>query len=100
MSDQKGMTESGWTDWPVNDTIKYAKQTVGLAVEMTEKYIVAERKDNANYLYEIKPDENNQINYFMTVCAEKENFGVKNASQFFDYVNEWKDRSDLIVKIK
>ena len=99
-SDHKGMTAIWGTDWPVNDTIKYAKQTVGLAVEIPEKYIVAERKDNANYLYEIKPDENNQINYFMTVCAEKENFGVKNASQFFDYVNEWKDRSDLIVKIK
>ena len=100
ISDKKGMTAIWGRDWPVNDTVKYAKQTVGLAVEIPEKYIVEELKDKVNYLYGIRPDEDNKIEYKMVFCAEKENFGYKTAEDFFNYVNEWKEKLPLIVKEK
>ncbi|MEG1586804.1 MAG: DUF4861 domain-containing protein [Bacteroidales bacterium] len=100
LSDGKGMTAVWGTNWPVNDTIKYAKQTLGLAVEIPEHYLVKEVEDKANYLYEIRPDENGQIRYRMTVCAEKENFGVKSAPAFFDYVNGWKEKQPVRIRLK
>jgi hypothetical protein len=90
LSDHEGMTAIWGCDWPVNDTVKYGKQTVGLAVEIPKKYIGRELSDKSNYLYEIKPDADNRIQYRMTVCAEKEDFGVKNAAEFFRYVALWR----------
>ena len=100
ISDGKGMTAVWGTDWPVIDTIKYAKQTLGLAVEIPEKYITGELKDKVNYLYGITPDADGKIEYRMVVCAEKENFGVKNAGDFFKFVEEWKEKQPLIIKEK
>lgn len=99
-SDGKGMTAVWGRDWPVNDTVKYAKQTVGLAVEIPERYLVREMEDKVNYLYEIRPDETGQIRYRMTVCAEKEKFGVKNAAAFFDYVTVWKEKEPIRIRVK
>lgn len=100
ISDQKGMTASWGTDWPVNDTVKYAKQTLGLAVEIPEQYVVNEVEDKVNYLYEIRPDAQGEIRYRMTVCAEKENFGVKSPEAFFDYVNAWKEKEPVRLRVK
>ena len=100
ISDGKGMTAIWGTDWPVNDTVKYAKETVGLAVEIPQNYITTELKDKPNYLYGITPDAEGKIEYRMVVCAEKENFGVKSASDFFKFVADWKEKQPLIIKEK
>jgi hypothetical protein len=115
ISDHRGMTAVWGTDWPVNDTVKYAKQTVGLAVEIPEEYLAvpvsadkasdnpyapSEVDDKVNYLYLIKPDANGEIRYRMTVCAEKEDFGVKTADDFFRYVEAWKEKQPVVVKKK
>lgn len=100
LSDHQGMTAIWGTDWPVNDTIKYAKETVGLAVEIPQKYITRELKDRPNYLYGVKPDVNNRIEYRLTVCSAKENWGVKSAKEFFEYVNVWKEKQPVILKEK
>ena len=100
ISDGRGMTAVWGTDWPVNDTVKYAKQTVGLAVEIPQQYLAGEVEDKVNYLYLIKPDANGEIRYRMTVCAEKEDFGVKTADDFFRYVEEWKEKKPVTVRLK
>ena len=37
-SDHKGLVGSWGTDWPVNDTVKYAKETVGLGTCIPQRY--------------------------------------------------------------
>ena len=44
-SDHEGLVASWGTDWPVGDTIKYKKETVGLATYIPKKYIRKEAKD-------------------------------------------------------
>ena len=50
-SDHKGLIGSWGRHWPVNDTVKYAKETVGIATYIPQKYIRKEVKDKDNFLY-------------------------------------------------
>ena len=52
-SDHEGLVASWGTDWPVGDTIKYKKETVGLATYIPKKYIRKEAKDKENFLYTV-----------------------------------------------
>lgn len=94
----RAMSQWG-TDFPVNDTVKYARQTVGLAVKVAERYIVRQVEDNVNYLYLLRPDGNNQINYFITVVAQKERFtpDVNTADEFEMYVKNWAPEREQAV---
>ncbi len=87
--DDRGVAAVWGTDYPVNDTVKYPKQTCGLAVAIAPEYIKERRDDKVNYLYLLRPDARGRIDYRMTVAAEKESFGYKSAEQFFDYVKAW-----------
>lgn len=103
-TDNKNWVAMWGTDFPVNDTIKYKKQTLGLAVHIPSKYVVKAAQDRVNNLFLVKPDAKNQINYRMTVFAEKETFGVKTPAAFFNAVKRWdgnlKQLTKVIVKLK
>ena len=48
-SDHNGLVASWGTDWPVNDTVKYKKETVGLATYIPKKYVVKETSDKEKW---------------------------------------------------
>lgn len=79
------------TDWPVNDTIKFAKQTVGIAMEIAPERIEQSLQNAEDYLFVMTPDARGRIDYRITFVAAKERFGapVKTAEAFFDYVSRW-----------
>lgn len=87
-------------DYPVNDTVAFSKQTCGLAVTISPKYIKQQTNDTLNYLYVLTPDSTGNINYWLTVCAEKENFGYKNDRDFFGYVDRWAAEIDKPITIR
>lgn len=87
--DGRGVAAVWGTDYPVNDTVKYAKETCGLAVAIAPEYVKEQRDDDLNYLYLVVPDAHGRVDYKMTVAAEKEHFGYKSSEQFFDYVRGW-----------
>ncbi|MCD8262825.1 MAG: DUF4861 domain-containing protein [Tannerellaceae bacterium] len=89
-SDQKGLIGCWGTDWPVNDTIKYAKETVGLAVSLPENILAGEANDKVNYLYLIQAPRQTQFNYHITFTSMKETFGYKTKEEWFAYIQEWK----------
>lgn len=89
-SDDKGLMGIWGTDFPVNDTIKYGKQTVGLAVCIPQEYIFKKAEDSANHLMLLHNNNDFQIKYHIVAAAEKEDFGYKNAQDFFAYIGEWK----------
>lgn len=101
-SDHKGLIGCWGTDWPVNDTVKYAKETVGLATYIPQKYVKDEVKDKANYLYTISAKSNNYFTHNITFTSMKETFGYKTPEDWFAYIREWKDELEhpAVVKVK
>ncbi len=100
-SDGKGLVADWGRDFPVTDTIKYPQQTVGLAVNIPEKYVLREVVDDKqNYLYIVRPDANNEIRYGISFAAQKEEFGYKTAEEFFQYVRDWKAIKPAVITVR
>lgn len=101
-SDHKGLVGSWGTDWPVNDTVKYAKETVGLGTYIPQRYVKSEEKDKANYLYTIAAPGNNYLQYHTTFTSMKETFGYKTPEAWFAYLQEWKEElaHPVTVRVK
>ncbi len=100
-SDHKGLIGCWGTDWPVNDTVKYAKETVGLGTYIPQKYVKAEVKDKANYLYTIGAKGSKYFTHNITFTSMKETFGYKTPEAWFAYIREWKEELEhpAVVKV-
>lgn len=100
-SDHKGLIGCWGTDWPVNDTVKYAKETVGLAAYIPQKYVKDEVKDKVNYLYTIGAKGNKYFTHNITFTSMKETFGYKTPEAWFAYIREWKEELEhpAVVKV-
>lgn len=101
-SDKKGLLACWGTDWPVNDTIKYAKETVGLAISLPENVIGEEKNDRVNYLYTIQGEGLQSFTYHISFTSRKETFGYDTPEKWFAHVNEWKKelQHPLVIEIK
>ena len=87
-TNHKNLVASFGTAFPVNDSVKYGKETVGLAVYVPE-----------NFTGELVQDANNNmvllkwapiIRYFFTVVAQKEqNPPARTDGEFFTFVEQW-----------
>lgn len=85
-----GECVASWgTDWPVNDTIKYPKQTVGLAVYVPQKYAYQHLSDERNTLISFRPLP--YLRFWLTVVGLKEDEPpATNEEEFWHFVEEWK----------
>ena len=99
-SDGKGLVGCWGTDWPVNDTVKYAKETVGLATYIPQKYVVSEAKDKPNYLYLVSNNGGDYIKYYTTFTSKKETFGFKDSEAWFNYIRAWRDELEMPFEVK
>lgn len=99
-SDHKGLVGSWGTDWPVNDTVKYAKETVGLGTCVPQRYVKQETKDKANFLYTIAAPKANRFQYHTTFTSMKETFGYKTPEAWFAYLRQWKEELAHPVTVK
>ncbi len=67
-------------DYPENDTLKWEKESVGLAVAVPQKQVVSQIDDKTSYLFQLAPDARGRIDYVFEMIWRK---------------SEWlKDRSD------
>lgn len=98
-SDHNGLVASWGTDWPVNDTVKYKKETVGLATYIPKKYVVKETSDKENFLYTISAPGKSSFRYYTSFTSCKETFGYPDKEKWFAYVQEWKKAFEQPVKI-
>lgn len=98
-SDHNGLVASWGTDWPVNDTVKYKKETVGLATYIPKKYVVKETSDKENFLYTISAPGKSSFRYYTSFTSCKETFGYPDKKKWFAYVQEWKKALEQPVKI-
>lgn len=97
---QNGVLLVSWgTDWPVNDSAKYAKETVGLAVFIPYPYAGDIVRDKQNLLCLLKqsPITNHQspmcasAHFYLTCCGvTKENHPVATtAEEWLTYLRRW-----------
>lgn len=98
-SDHNRLVASWGTDWPVNDTVKYKKETVGLATYIPKKYVVKETSDKENFLYTISAPGKSSFRYYTSFTSCKETFGYPDKEKWFAYVQEWKKALEQPVKI-
>ena len=91
-SDHHGLVGSWGRHWPVNDTVKYAKETIGIATCIPQRYVRQEVADKDNFLYTLAaPGERGFCHYTM-FTSRKETFGFPDAEAWFGYMQEWKDK--------
>ena len=96
---ENGVLLASWgTDWPVNDSAKYAKETVGLAVFIPKEYAGEIVQDKSNNLCLLKSQITNHksqmcasAHFYLTCCgATKENHPVAtSAEEWFIYLRRW-----------
>lgn len=76
------------TDWPVNDTIKYPKETIGLAVYVPKVYHAQQVGDALNTLIQLQPTT--YLCFHLTVVSLKENNPpATTPRQFWSFVTQW-----------
>ena len=99
MLNNKGLVGSWGTDYPVTDTIKYAKQTagVGLYVPQTVKY--KHEVEGINNLLLLNYKKGDTLRFYFTAAAMKEEKNpFTNSDQFFKYLKDWSELKPVIVK--
>ena len=107
-----GVLLASWgTDWPVNDSAKYAKETVGLAVFIPKQFagsLVHDKQNNLCLLKTIpinsqtnghspsnsqtgRQPSNFRCHFYLTCCgATKENHPVaRTAEEWYAYLRKW-----------
>ena len=50
-------------DFPENDTTKWVRESVALAIDLPEEQIVGRQDDKTSYLYQLRPDARGRIDY-------------------------------------
>ena len=100
-SNKKGLRACWGTDYPSTDTVKWSRETVGLAVLVPQKNIVSEEPANKdNYVYVLKVN-GRKMSYKVTYTSANETFGYHSAKEWFDYLKAWckEVEKPVIVKV-
>ena len=87
---QKGTLLGSWgTDWPVNDTVRYAKENVGLGVFVPKAYATESALvQTPNLVCLFRPTT--YICFYLTCVAHKEdNPPAHNAEEFHHFLYKW-----------
>jgi hypothetical protein len=100
MTENKGLVGSWGTDYPVTDTVKYEKQTVGLGVFVPVPYAKKQVVQGLNNLILMPYKKGETLRFYLTAAARKEETNPFTSSEkFFAYLKEWKNTlSPVIVK--
>ena len=101
-SNKKGLRACWGTDYPSTDTLKWKRETVGLAVLVPQQNIVSEEPANKdNYAYVLKVN-GRKMSYKVTYTSANETFGYHSANEWFDYLKAWckEFQQPVVVEIK
>ena len=104
-SDRQGLRACWGTDYPSTDTVKWKRETLGLAILMPQKYIaeeIAAGKDRSvqgqNYTYVVRT-AGDRLSYKVAYTSANEQFGFHSAQAWFSYLQEWKKSVAQPVKV-
>ena len=103
-SDKKGLRACWGTDWPSTDTLKWKRETVGLAIWVptsnVAREIPAEKGSHGgNYAFVVKMPSNT-MSYKVAYSSANEDFGMHSSDEWFEWVRTWKKEVESPVKVK
>ncbi|WP_337943474.1 DUF4861 domain-containing protein [Prevotella sp.] len=102
-SDHKGLVGDWGGNWPngAKDSIAgKPKIVVGLAVNVSEKYVISEPANQKDqFLYTLGMKGSDRLTYNMAFTCDKETFGFKDAKEWFAWMKQWKKELDNPVKV-
>ena len=99
-SDRRGLRACWGTDYPSTDTVKWNRETVGLAICIPQRHIASEEPANKdNYAFVVKAD-GNRLSYKITYTSANEEFGYHSAREWFDYLKAWKRELERPIKVE
>ena len=99
-SNKKGLRACWGTDYPSTDTVKWSRETVGLAVLVPQQNMVSEEPANKdNYAFVLKVN-GRQMSYKVTYTSANETFGYHSAKEWFDYLKAWCKEVEKPVAVK
>ena len=99
-SNKKGLRACWGTDYPSTDTVKWNRETVGLAILLPQQNIVSEEPANTdNYAFVVKVN-GRQMSYKVTYTSANESFGYHTAKEWFDYLKAWCKEVEKPVVVK
>ena len=99
-SDKKGLRACWGTDYPSTDTLKWKRETVGLAVYVPQKNIVSEEpanKDNYAFVLQVP---GSSMHYKVNYTSANEQFGYHSADEWFKYLKAWKREIEQPVVVR
>ena len=98
-SDKRGLRACWGTDYPSTDTLKWKRETVGLALYVPQRHIASEEPANKdNYTYVLKVG-GAMMSYKVNYCSANESFGYHSAQEWFDYLKAWRRELDNPVSV-
>lgn len=96
---ESGLVGSWGTDYPVSDTIKYAKETCGLGVNVPQQFVNKHVEEGINNLILMKYKKGDILHFNFTAAAKKEEWSAFSTSeQFFSYLKDWSAIKPVVVK--
>lgn len=99
-SDKKGLRACWGTDYPATDTLKWKRETVGLAVLIPQKNIASEEPANKdNYAFVVKVPSD-RMSYKVCCCSANETFGFHSEKEWFEWLKAWKKEVEQPVIVK
>lgn len=99
-SDHQGLVGSWGRHWPVTDTVKYAKETIGIATYIPREYVRQEVEDKDNFLYTIAAPGKGGFHHYTMFTSRKETFGYATPEAWFSYIEAWKEELEHPVEVK
>jgi len=96
---QTNQLVGSWGSWyPQPDTVKYAKETVGLGLYLPKKFPGKQQMDGVNNIIitGVKAGEVLRF-HFTTIATKEENQPVSTATEFFEYLEAWRKGLELPV---
>lgn len=97
--DDNGLVASWGTHWPVNDTVKYAKETIGIATYLPKKYIAGQADTPDDFMYVVKAPGEKSLRYYTMFTSKKETFGFDDSDSWFGYLPQWRQELENPIKV-
>ena len=99
-SDKQGLRACWGTDYPATDTLKWKRETVGLAVLLPRVNIISEEPVNRdNYAFVVAP-KGKTMKYKVAYCSDNEEFGYHSAQEWFNWLKAWRKEVDERLEIE
>lgn len=81
--DDRCLLETVGCDFPENDTLKWERETVGLALWLPDRYVVSQIDDAGSYLCQVRPVEGH-IDYWFVMGWRKSAFNDAPDGSFYE----------------